>query len=411
MEQNKPVISVSELNEIVSLLLSENLKDISVRGEISGFKRHTSGHLYFSLKDKDACVDCVMFRTNAWSLAFRPEDGQQVVAVGSPSLYQKNGRFQLYVTEMQQLGDGELYARFIALKSELERAGMFAAERKKPIPFLPRHVGIVTSGSGAALQDIVNIVTRRFPKMRMTLCPVKVQGAGAAEDIAAGIRRMNAETDCDVLIVGRGGGSIEDLWCFNERIVAEAIFESTIPVISAVGHETDFTIADFVADLRAPTPSAAAELTVPEMDKLRDKIADLTARLSGLPEKLLQSRRERLGYLLRSRGFAGLELAAVNERRRLSDMCDAMVAAEQRFIVERNNRLKTAVAMLGTLSPLAVIGRGYAIVTNAEGHTVGNVEQLNTGDEIGVLLRGGSVRAVVAERCTEESHGNATDAL
>lgn len=394
--------SVSELNEYVSLMFSNDpvLTDVSVRGEISGFKRHTSGHLYFSLKDKDALIKCVMFRGDAWSLAFRPEDGQQVVATGRASLYKKDGTFQLYVNTMQQEGDGVLYARYLALKRELEREGLFDREKKKP-PFLPRHVGVVTSGSGAAIQDIYNVITRRFPKMNITLCPVKVQGQGAAAEIARGIRRINAETDCDVLIVGRGGGSMEDLWCFNERVVAEAIAESRIPVISAVGHETDFTIADFVADLRAPTPSAAAELCVPEFAALKEQTEKLAERILLTPERTIGVRREKLGFLLRSRGFAGLELAVVNERKRLEDLLESVVREAAQHARDMRARLGKTEAMLGTLSPDAVLERGYAIVRDAEGRTVSAAERLGKGDRITVRFGTGAVGAVVEERIPE----------
>ncbi|NLI52737.1 MAG: exodeoxyribonuclease VII large subunit, partial [Clostridiales bacterium] len=276
-----PVFRVGELNEYVSTLLSSdpNLAQLRVSGEISGFKRHSSGHLYFSLKDESALVRCVMFRQQAMRLNFQPQDGMQVLLYGRAALYEKDGSFQLYANYLKKSGEGELYLRFLALKQELEERGWFDAARKRPIPFLPRRVGVVTSGTGAAVQDIINIIRRRFPRMPIVLASVRVQGQGAAEEIADAIRKMNEAEAADVLIVGRGGGSMEDLWAFNEPAVAEAIVQSRIPVVSAVGHETDFTIADFAADLRAPTPSAAAELAVPEMEACYEGVRQLGERM------------------------------------------------------------------------------------------------------------------------------------
>ena len=314
-----PVFRVSELNEYVALLLSTdaNLSELRVTGEISGFKRHSSGHLYFSLKDENALVRCVMFRQQAMRLNFQPQDGMQVTFYGRASLYEKDGSFQLYANYLKKSGEGELYLRFLALKKELEERGWFSEERKRPIPFLPRRVGVVTSETGAAVQDIINIIHRRFERMPIVLAGVRVQGAGAAEEIARAIRRMNERNAADVLIVGRGGGSMEDLWAFNEPVVAEAIVNSRIPVISAVGHETDFTIADFAADLRAPTPSAAAELCVPEMDACYEGVHMLQERMYRALNARVEKIRSAVRLFASAKAFRLLENRLLSERQTL----------------------------------------------------------------------------------------------
>lgn len=404
-ETPQMVFSVSELNAYVGALLSRDphLSNLTVRGEISGFKRHSSGHLYFSLKDEAALVRCVMFKGQAMRLGFRPEDGMQVRVSGYAALYARDGSFQLYAQAMEREGAGALYARFLALREKLEREGYFAAEHKRPIPFLPRQVGVVTSGTGAAIQDVLQIIGRRFPQMPICLCPVRVQGEGAAEEIAAGIRAMNRAGEADVLIVGRGGGSMEDLWAFNEPVVAQAIYDSRIPVISAVGHETDFTIADFVADLRAPTPSAAAELAVPAY-------ADCKAALSSLHDRLQQSlqgglsrRRDRLGLLLHSAGFhaAARRLADAQfrldaARQTLAHRMDARLLAER----ERLGRLHGALA---ALDPDAVLGRGYAVVRDAGGSVLTSVVAAQPEMEISIRLHDGRLSALVTNVERKES--------
>ena len=281
MTELKPVFTVSELNEYVDLMLSRDpfMGELTVTGEISAFKRHTSGHLYFTLKDDAASVRCVMFRPNALRLSFFPKDGMSVRIEGRAGLYGRDGSFQVYAERMEKTGDGALYQKFLALREELKGRGWFDESLKKPIPFLPRAVGVVTSGTGAAIEDIRNVIARRFPNMPIRLYPVAVQGEKAAGEIAAAIRQADRERRCDVLIVGRGGGSLEDLWAFNEEIVVAAVHDCTLPVISAVGHEIDFSLTDFAADLRAPTPSAAAELAVPELGKLKDGLAQSRDRL------------------------------------------------------------------------------------------------------------------------------------
>lgn len=391
------IFSVSELNAYVGGLLGADphLRDLTVRGEISGFKRHSSGHLYFSLKDERALVRCVMFKGQAMQLDFRPEDGIQVCISGYAALYARDGSFQVYAQSMEREGAGALYARFLALKEQLEREGYFDASHKKPIPFLPRCVGVVTSGTGAAIQDVLQIIGRRFPKMPICLCPVKVQGEGAAGEIAAGIRAMNRARTADVLIVGRGGGSIEDLWAFNEPEVARAIWESEIPVISAVGHETDFTIADFVADLRAPTPSAAAELAVPSYADCAETLAVLDGRLRRSLDAGLRSRRDRLHLLQNSAGFHMAAQRVSDGRFELDALRERLCRGAERTLLAKRQRLEHLHGALAALNPDAVLQRGYAMICDEAGHVLSSVAGVQLQEQIAVRLSDGRLTATV----------------
>ena len=398
MEQTlTPVFRVSELNEYVSLVLAgdPNLSDLRVSGEISGFKRHSSGHLYFSLKDEAALVRCVMFRQQAMRLNFQPQDGMQVLLYGRASLYEKDGSFQLYANYLKKSGEGELYLRFLQLKKELEERGWFDEARKRPIPFLPRKVGVVTSGTGAAVQDILNIIQRRFPRMPIVVYSVRVQGAGAAEEIAKAILKMNQEKAADVLIVGRGGGSIEDLWAFNETAVAEAIFQSEIPVISAVGHETDFTIADFVADLRAPTPSAAAELAVPEMDVCYEAVKLQAKQMHRALNARLERMRDAVKLFASSKAFRLLEHKLMSERQSLDSLREyASRGARERVSAARAEIARMA-GQLSALNPSAVLERGYAILTDPEGRALGGIAQMQTGEIVNIRMHDGIAAAKI----------------
>jgi exodeoxyribonuclease VII large subunit len=386
-----PVFRVSELNEYVSLVLSgdPNLADLRVSGEISGFKRHSSGHLYFSLKDENALVRCVMFRQQAMRLNFPPQDGMQVLLYGRASLYEKDGSFQLYANFLKKSGEGELYLRFLALKKELDSRGWFDDSRKRQIPFLPRRVGVVTSGTGAVVQDILNIIQRRFPRMPVVLASVRVQGAGAAEEIAKAIRDMNLDKAADVLIVGRGGGSMEDLWAFNETVVAEAIFNSEIPVISAVGHETDFTIADFVADLRAPTPSAAAELAVPQMDACYEAVHMQSERLRRALGTRLERMRATVKLFATAKAFRLLENRLMSERQSLDSMRERVFRGAREQIVRSRSELSRIRAQLIALDPSAVLFRGYAIITDTSGQTLSGVGTMQTGNSVNIRMHDG----------------------
>lgn len=397
MQQPEMIFSVSELNEYVAELLSAdpNLRSVRVRGEISGFKRHSSGHLYFSLKDANAVVQCVMFRQYAQRMSFRPEDGQQVTVSGAASIYTRDGKFQVYVQEMENTGKGDLYARFMKMKEDLEREGLFDESHKKPVPYLPGCVGVVTSGTGAALQDILQIIGRRFPTMNLLLCPVRVQGDGAAQEIAGAIYEMNRLQAADVLIVGRGGGSIEDLWAFNEPEVARAIYDSRIPVISAVGHETDFTIADFTADMRAPTPSAAAELAVPELDKIRLLLGRDRERLDGILEKDLSRRRDKLSLLFRSPGFMQAEMRLSEERTRLETAAERMLRGMSEKSVSERHRLERMRDRLEALSVQSVLDRGFTMIRGQDGRPVKSIEELESGDAVEIRFRDGTADAEI----------------
>lgn len=390
------VLSVSQLNEYAASLIGNDalLAGLSLRGEVSGFKRHTSGHLYFSMKDEKALVRCVMFRQNALSLRHEIHDGMQIVARGYASIYTRDGQFQFYVKSVEDDGEGELYRRFIQMKNRLEAAGMFDMSHKREIPKLPRCVGIVTSASGAAVQDITHIIRRRYPSMDMILSPAQVQGEGAAEDIAEAIRAVERDGRADVLIVGRGGGSLEDLWAFNEETVAQAIYQCTIPVISAVGHETDFTIADFVADLRAPTPSAAAELCVPEYEAVSADVEELWQKLTHFAKARIESERMKLDSYSRHSAFASLEYT-------ISTAFDGLRIAEKelrRCAKEMINKsriaLETDTHRLEALAPQRTLARGFAIIKTDAG-AVSSVSELKPEKQAQIIMKDGTADVTI----------------
>lgn len=400
-------LSVSQLNEYVRRLLAGDpmLRSLRVQGEISGFKRYTSGHLYFTLKDEEACVSCVMFRSAAETLDFRPQDGQRVTIRGSASLYPQRGQFQLYVETMQREGVGELYMRFEALKRRLTAEGLFDQAIKKEIPAYPRVIGVATSPTGAVLRDIVRVARRRDPNISILLAPTSVQGAGAAGEIVHALEQLNRQGEADVILCGRGGGSIEDLWPFNEEIVARAIRASKIPVISCVGHETDFTIADFAADLRAPTPSAAAELAVPEAAALRAAIDGLLEGGAAAIERRLTLER---AHLARLNASAALNMPSrlLIERREtaLERLTGRMTRAAQAMPQTKRARLDGLMRALNAVNPNAVLERGYAVVRQ-NGQAVTDASALDVGDLIDVTLKGGTLGARVT-RHADETRGD-----
>lgn len=420
------ILSVSELNRAVHERLSRDplLARVQVRGEISGFKTYASGHSYFTLKDKDASVSCVRFRQSAAMAPRQMADGMQVVLFARTSLYDKTGRFQLIVEDVQEEGKGDLYQRFLRLKEDLDREGLFAQERKKAIPLIPRRIVAITSAEGAVIQDMIHVLRRRFPGIRLILIPVPVQGAGAEREIAAALELANHLSLGDVIIVGRGGGSIEDLQPFNEELTARAIAASDLPVISAVGHETDYTIADFVADLRAPTPSAAAELAVPVKE-------DLLIRLDQLSAGLEQSVTSRLDRAMRRvEELAGRPVlthpAAIMDRQlsrlaltrqRLQSTRDRWMSGEENRLVKLGirgasalsvhyekqvSRLDKATGSLKALSPLAVLSRGYSLVTDAEGKAVSRAGRLQRGDPLELIFHDGRVGCQVTRPSREK---------
>ena len=358
------VLSVSQLNEYVASLINNDalLHDLTLRGEVSGFKHHSSGHLYFSMKDERSLVRCVMFKQNALSLKRDLRDGMQITAHGYASLFARDGQFQLYVRSVEEEGEGELYRRFLMMKARLEAQGFFEASHKKPIPGLPRCIGVVTSEVGAVIQDITNVVRRRYPAMDIILRPAKVQGENAARDIAAGIRELERDGRCDVIIVGRGGGSMEDLWAFNEEEVARAIYECGVPIISAVGHETDFSIADFTADLRAPTPSAAAELAVPEYEAECLAIDRLEERLISSVGAALSARRARLDSLVSHAGMKAPEHALRAARDSLLRAESGISQMVSTASARESARLASLMERLEALGPGNTLARGFAMI-------------------------------------------------
>ena len=392
------VYSVAQLNNYVKGILDrdENLVHVFVTGEISNFKAHYSGHMYMTVKDETSSVKAVMFARNASKLRFTPENGMKILALGKVSLFTRDGSYQLYIDDMQPDGVGALNMAFEQLKKKLETEGLFRQEHKKPIPRFPERVGVVTSATGAAVQDIFNVLKRRFPAAEVVLRPCQVQGDGAAEDIAKAIYEFNRLKGADVLIVGRGGGSVEDLWAFNEEVLARAVFASEIPVISAVGHETDYTICDFVADLRAPTPSAAAECAVPDRLELLARLTSAKQHICSLVRNRFDTEREKLNAIGKNAALYD-PLYSINEKKRelvyLEDKLSSLVTSE----LEKNkSRVSATAGKLDALSPLRVISRGYALVEK-NGRTVTKAADLQTGDFIRIKLSDGSFSANVKE--------------
>lgn len=387
------VISVSQLNRYVKSLLEgdANLAAVYIGGEISNFTNHyKSGHLYMSLKDEGALVKAVMFRAYASKLAFTPENGMKVIVRARVSLYEKDGAFQIYIEEMQPDGVGALQIAFEQLKKKLAAEGLFEASRKKPLPRYPARVGVITSPTGAAVRDIFNVLGRRFPLARVVFTPVLVQGEGAPAQLVAALRRFNETDAADVLIIGRGGGSIEELWAFNDETVARAVAASRIPVISAVGHETDFTICDFVADLRAPTPSAAAELAVPDQHQLAARLTQLYGALRQSALHRVQVESTRLAAIREKRCLATPLFYVEEQGMRLDYFVRRFAAAAQVQTSRAEGRLSAAAGKLDALSPLKVLSRGYSIVYK-DGEVQHSAQGIRPGDKLSLRLSDGRV--------------------
>ena len=389
------VLTVTKLNEYVSGILSNEprLRSVRVSGEISGFKRHSSGHLYFNLKDSGAVIACVMFRSDAAKLRLEPRDGLQVVVRGSVSVYVRDGRYQLYAAGMQIAGEGELYRSFLQLKYKLAQEGLF--DNARELPAMPRCIGIATSDTGAALRDMLNIIKRRFPRMNILFAPCKVQGEDAPLEIAAAVNALQKFGYCDVIIVGRGGGSYEDLYCFNDETVARTIASCRVPVVSAVGHETDFTIADFAADLRAPTPSAAAELCCPIYDDAAWQLEDCVSLMQREVADRLTEERRKVAGLMGSAAMANPKHTAELLRQKLN----ARVSEAARIAKERCANARTGLTALRTrladASPNAVMSRGYAMITDESGKAVAGIKALTEGEGVHIHMLGGTAAATV----------------
>ena len=394
------VFTVSGLNEYAAGILSNDirLRSIRVSGEISGFKRHSSGHLYFNLKDPNAVISCVMFRSSAARLSVEPCEGMRVIVHGSVGIYARDGKYQLYATSIKADGEGELYRQFLELKAKLEREGLFDPERKRELPFLPRTVGVATSETGAAIRDIVTVIKRRFPKMNILLAPCQVQGASAPAEIAAAISALQKFPSCDVIIVGRGGGSYEDLYCFNDESVARAIASSRVPVISAVGHEVDFTIADFAADKRAPTPSAAAELCCPVYDELRSMLLYSAGAIKRAAETALASSWSGLERLRGSGAMTNPHHSVELLRERLRRLTEAASGAAANALSHTRAELSAKREALLAMSPERVLGRGYSIISDENGSIIGDISGIEPGSTIDIRMKGGAAKALVKEK-------------
>ncbi len=389
-------ITVTELNKYIKEKIGadEFLNNVLIKGEISNFKHHYTGHMYFTLKDENSLIKCIMFKSYTTTLKFMPKDGMKVMVFGTVSVFERDGVYQIYAKAMQEDGMGSLYTAYEELKAKLEKEGLFDASHKKKIPFMPTSIGVLTSNTGAVIRDIINVSTRRNPNVYLKLFPVPVQGEGAGEKIAEAIRIMNKQNMADVLILARGGGSLEDLWPFNEEVVARAIYESELPIISAVGHETDFTIADFVADLRAPTPSAAAELAVPDIKEVMRKLENCESRSRNSLNKKIELMRLRYEKCMASRVFKE-PLQKINEWYLSVDMkIKAMENSVTTTLQQAQKNAGKVIAKLDTLSPLKTLARGYCI-TQKEGKVINKAEYLKKEDEISLLFCDGEKKAKV----------------
>ncbi len=396
MRYSNMAVTVSDLNRYIKdkIANDENLNQILVKGEISNFKNHYTGHMYFTLKDENSLIKCVCFKTYAEKLTFMPKDGMKVIVLGSVSVFERDGIYQIYVKLMEEDGEGDLYTKYKELKEKLEKEGLFDETHKEKIPLMPKVIGVLTSQTGSVIRDIINVSTRRNPNVYIRLLPVPVQGEGAAEKIADGIKFMNENNLADVLILARGGGSLEDLWPFNEEIVARAIYDSKIPIISAVGHETDFSISDFVADLRAPTPSAAAELAVPDVYEVKKKIESYKDRLRMALLKKVEVMKLRYDKCMASSVFKE-PLRKINENYLIVDNLLKRIEATIKIKQEKEkNRYIELVSKLDTLSPLKTLSRGYSI-TEKEGIIIKSKNDLNSGDRIELRFKDGKKKAVI----------------
>ena len=399
----KNIFSVGQINRYVKNMFTQDfiLQKIYVKGEVSNCKYHTSGHIYFSLKDETGVLSCVMFAGHRRGLAFRMKDGDRVVVGGAVDVYERDRRYQLYAKEISLEGAGALYERFLALKTELEEMGMFAQEYKQPIPAFIHRLGVVTAPTGAAVQDIRNISLRRDPYLQIILYPALVQGEGAADSIVRGIHMLD-QAEVDVIIVGRGGGSIEDLWAFNEEKVARAIFECRTPIISAVGHETDFTIADFVADLRAPTPSAAAELAVADFRQILQNIAGLRDRMQKAMQRRAElGRAQLMQYQMRFQ-YLNPEAKLRDNRQRLADLDELLRRAMKNRIAEERHMLGIYLERYRGLSPLYKLNQGYSFVSDREGNGIISTKQVHSGDLLEISVTDGVIEAEVRSSRKED---------
>ena len=399
MQEGRQTLSVTQLNEYLKMVIEGDrvLSNVFVRGEISNFKLYSSGHAYFTLKDDAGQLKSVMFRSYFSRMAFMPEDGMRVIAHGRVSVYETSGQYQLYVDDMQPDGAGSLAMRFEQLKRKLAAEGLFDEARKRPLPPMPRRIGVITSPSGAAVHDIINVLERRFPAAEMILYPSEVQGAQAPAQLISGVEFFSVTGLVDVIILGRGGGSAEDLWAFNDEYLARAVASCSVPVISAVGHESDFTICDFVADRRAPTPSAAAEIAVPDMGEIIRGLSGLKSGLQTSMQKLIAQERRVLNQLTQSRVFSRPEQMLDNFRMRLDEKDADLNRAWGETLKQKGQNVALFAGKLQALNPLSILSRGYATVSR-DGASVTSAKQINENDTLDIRMADGSVRATVLQR-------------
>lgn len=397
------VLSISQINGYIQSKLDSDalLNAVAVRGEISNYKMYPSGHHYFTLKDESAALKCVMFKGNAMRLRFRPENGMKVIAMGKISVYPRDGAYQLYCTAMAMDGVGDLYAAFEQLKKKLAAEGLFDPAHKKPLPRYPGTIGIITSSAGAAVHDMLRILRKRYPLTRVRLLPVRVQGVEAPGEIADAIRYANCHKLADLLIVGRGGGSIEDLWAFNDERVAYAIYQSQIPVISAVGHEPDVTISDYVADLRAATPSNAAELAVPDKDALAQTLDSMSSAMANAMNRQIKSARQHLDVLSGSAALRSPVGYLEQKQKTLELLKNRLISAQNQSVSRKNQRFIALTAKLDAMSPLKVLTRGYAMARSDDGEVVRSISQVELGQRIRVTLSDGKLSATVMDKKEE----------
>ena len=393
------VITVTQINEYIRSIMDNDrlLNNVAIKGEISNYKLYPSGHHYFSLKDEGGALRCVMFKGNAMRMKFRPENGMKIIAMGKISVFPRDGAYQLYCTGLVLDGIGDLYAAFEQLKAKLQAQGLFDPAHKKPLPKYPGTIGIVTSSAGAAVHDMLRILRKRYPLSKVLLLPVRVQGVEAPGEIAGAIAYANHFRLADLLIVGRGGGSMEDLWAFNDELVARAIYASQIPVISAVGHEPDVTISDFVADLRAATPSNAAELAVPDQDALRQTLDAYIASMAAVMQRRIKIARQHLGILRQSPALQSPEGYLLQRRKSVEMLQNRLVAAENIQISRKKQRFIGMTAKLDAMSPLKVLTRGYAMTQKEDGSIVRSVHDVSRREAIQISLSDGSVHATVTD--------------
>ena len=397
MEQQ--VMTISQINEYIRAKMDQDplLGNIAVKGEISNYKVYPSGHHYFTLKDEESTLKCVMFKFNAIRLRFKPEHGMKIIAMGKISVFPRDGAYQLYCSAISLDGVGDLHAAFEQMKNKLAAQGLFDVSHKKPLPSYPSVIGIVTSSAGAAVHDMLRIIKKRYPLSKVLLLPVRVQGTEAPREIAIAIKYANRYKLCDVLIVGRGGGSLEDLWAFNEEIVAHAIYSSEIPVISAVGHEPDITISDFVADLRAATPSNAAELVVPDQDALRQNLDSMCDAMLSAVRRQVVNTRKHLNLLSASAALRSPDGYILQRKNTLEITCRKLIQVQERLITTHRRRFVADIAKLDALSPLKVLTRGYSVAQADDGTIVRSVSQINIGEKINVILCDGKLSASIKD--------------